>query len=139
MLCSCESHLMPCVSRSDAFPLSNVKPQVSPGLKSFRRKPLPSVIQNGWTYFWMRSSISCLAMAQRPLFGGRSLILPLLRLPALSGLLEQPAQFWRGALQIAKLRSVLSERRHVLLNVRYWHFSDILPAPTSVRYGGKRT
>ena len=45
---------------------------MSPGSKFFRRKPLPLVMRNGSTYFWIRSRISRLAMAQLPFVKAQS-------------------------------------------------------------------
>src|SRR5215470_4733037 len=62
---------------SAASPLSSLRPSVSPGSKSLSLKPLPLVMRNGWTYFWMRSRISFLAMVQ---FSFRSLYAARLRI-----------------------------------------------------------
>ena len=64
MSCSSASHWVPRASSSAASPLPSWRPQVSPGSKPFRRKPLPFLMRNGSTYFWMRSRISRLATAQ---------------------------------------------------------------------------
>src|SRR5262249_8318958 len=63
MLCSSASHSVPRWRSSDASPLLSFRPQVLPGSKSAKRKPLPFVIRNGVMYFSIRSRISRLAMA----------------------------------------------------------------------------
>src|SRR6266480_2142293 len=66
MSCSSANHAVPRWRSSAASPLSNFRPQVSPGSKSFSRKPLPLVMRNGWTYLRIRSRISFLGMLQTP-------------------------------------------------------------------------
>src|SRR5215831_15568119 len=72
MSCSSASHSVPRCRSSAASPLPIVKPQVSPGSKSFNLKPLPFVMRNGSTYFSMRLRISFLAMVQTPFRGAQS-------------------------------------------------------------------
>src|SRR4029450_8175191 len=72
MSCSPASHAVPRWRRSAASPLSNFRPQVSPGSKSLSRKPLPLVMRNGWTYFCIPSRISFLGMPQPPVVQAQS-------------------------------------------------------------------
>src|SRR6266540_1120555 len=74
MSCSSANHAVPRWRSSAASPLSNFRPQVSPGSKSFSRKPLPLVMRNGWTYLRIRSRISFFGMPQPPVVEAQSTI-----------------------------------------------------------------
>src|SRR5262245_40747694 len=73
MSCSSASQRVPRSRSSAAAPLSILSPRVSPGSKSFSRKPLPFVTTNGATNVRVCSRISFLGMASPCLSAARTL------------------------------------------------------------------